>query len=253
MKQSGILSKSTTVALSVFLVIVMALIIAEPAIAGPGGKIANAAFESFWGRVILLILTIIFLPLILYVLLREKLSERRARKDLRFMAGYSSVFDWLKIQQRAKDCFFRVHSGWEEEDLSAVSGWMTDWYWQNQQLVHLDRWKKEGLVNVCDVKKITNIKPLLFVHRNQGQEHEDSMIVVSIEAKMKDYLQERDSGKVVEGSKRFKEVETIWSFTMENGEWKVSDIEEDSMSLAYAKLAKDLPDIESTVIAELRA
>lgn len=229
------------------------LTIAEPALAGPGGKIASAAFETFWGKVILGVLTIIFLPLIIYMLIKEKIAERRTRKDLRFMAGYSSLFDWLKIQERAKDCFYRVHSGWGKEDLSGVSEWMTDWYWQNQQLAHLDRWKKEGLVNICDVKKISKIKPLLFVHRNQGEEHEDSMIVISITAKMKDYLQDRNTKKVVEGSKSYKEVETIWSFTMENGCWKVSDIEEDSMSLAYARMVSELPKIETTVISELKA
>jgi hypothetical protein len=229
------------------------LLAVEPAIAGPGGKIASALFDTFWGRIVGGILVVVFLPLITYVLIREKLSERRARKDLRFMAGYSPLFDWLKIQERAKDCFFRVHSGWEQEDLSQVSGWMTDWYWQNQQQVHLERWKNEGLVNTCVVKKISNIKPLLFVHRNSGGEHEDSMVVISIEAKMKDYLQDRESGKVVEGSKRFKEVETVWSFTLEDGMWKVSDIEEGSMSLAYARVARELPAIESTVVSELRA
>lgn len=229
------------------------LLLSEPAFAGPGGKIASAAFETFWGKIALGALTIFFLPLITYTLLREKISERRARKDLRFMAAYSSQFEWLKIQERVKDCFFRIHSGWENEDLSTVKEWMTDWYWQNQQLAHLERWKKEGLKNICDVKKITKVKPLLFVHRNQGQEHEDSMVVISIEANMKDYLQDLKSGKVIEGSKRYKEVETVWSLTMDNGQWKVSDIEEGSMSLAYAKLVKDLPDIESTVVSDLRA
>ncbi|WP_434359952.1 Tim44-like domain-containing protein [Parasalinivibrio latis] len=233
--------------------IMVLLVFSEPALAGPGGKIASAAFETFWGRVILGILTVIFLPLIAYMMLREKLAERRTRKDLRFMASHSSKFEWLKIQERAKDCFLRVHSGWEEEDLSGVSQWMTDWYWQNQQLVHLNKWQRDGLKNVCDVKKITNIKPLLFVHRNQGEEHEDSIVVISIEANMKDYLEERASGKIMEGSKRYKSVETIWSFTMDNGQWKVSDIEEGSMSLAYAKLTKDLPDIETTVVSDLRA
>lgn len=239
--------------LATVVAITVALIFIEPAFAGPGGKIARAAFETFWGRVALAGLTIVFLPLIVYVVMREKISERRARKDLRFMAAYDARFDWLKIQERAKDCFYRVHSGWEQEDLSGVSSWMTDWYWQNQQMVHLDRWKREGLVNFCEVKKITNIKPLLFVHRNQGAEHENSMIVISIDAYMKDYLQERGGGKVVEGSKRLKEVETVWSFTMEDGEWKVSDIEEGSMSLAYAKLSSELPNIESTVVSDLRA
>lgn len=242
-----------SIIISVMISIVIILLSIEPAMAGPGGKIASAVFESFWGRVVLVILTIIFLPLILYIFLQEKLSERRSRKDMRFMAGYSPLFEWLKIQERAKDCFFRVHSGWEKEDLSGVSNWMTDWYWQNQQLVHLDKWKKEGLVNICDVKKITNIKPLLFVHRNQGEEHEDSMVVISIEAKMKDYLQDIKTKKIVEGSKQYKEVETVWSFTLENGVWKVSDIEEGNMSLAYAKLVKDLPEIETTVVSDLRA
>jgi hypothetical protein len=228
------------------------LIIIEPAFAGPGGKIASAVFDTFWGRVVIVLLSIIFFPLIIYMLVWEKISERRTRKDLRFMAGYDATFDWLKVQERAKDCFYRVHSGWENEDLSSVSNWMTDWYWQNQQLVHLNRWQKEGLINICNVKKITKIRPILFVHRNQGSEHEDSMLVISIEAKMKDYLQQRDSGKVTEGSKRFKEVETIWSFTLENGLWKVSDIEESSMSLDYAKMVKELPEIESTIISELR-
>ena len=239
--------------LGVVVAVTIAVVFIEPAFAGPGGKIARAAFETFWGRIALGALTIVFLPLITYVVLREKLAERRARKDLRFMAGYSAQFEWLKIQERAKDCFFRVHSGWGQEDLSGVSAWMTDWYWQNQQLAHLDRWKREGLVNICDVKRIIRIKPLLFVHRNQGQEHENSMVVVSIEAYMKDYLQDRKTEKVVEGSKRFKNVETIWSFTMEDGEWKVSDIEEGSMSLAYAKLTSELPEIESTVVSDLRA
>ena len=242
-----------TIILGILTSVFIAFVVVEPAMAGPGGKIASAAFETFWGRVALGVLTIVFLPLIAYVLLQEKLAERRSRKDLRFMAGYSSLFEWLKVQERAKDCFLRVHSGWEKEDLSGVSSWMTDWYWQNQQLAHLDKWKKEGLVNICDVKKITNIKPLLFVHRNQGEEHEDSMVVISIEAKMQDYLQDRTTGKVVEGSKRYKEVETVWSFTLEEGVWKVSDIEEDTMSLAYAKMVKELPGIETTVVSELRA
>lgn len=232
---------------ALLLLLLVALFVCEPALAGPGGKIARAVFETFWGKVLLAILTIVFLPLIISILIREKLSERRARKDLRFMASYHAQFDWLKIQQRVKDCFSRIHSAWSDEDLSQVSEWMTDWYWQNQQLVALNKWQKEGLVNICEVKKITDLKPLLFVHRNHADNHEDSLVVVSITANMQDYLAERESGKVVEGSKKFKEVETVWSLTMENGAWKVADIDEGSMSLAYAKMVKELPRIEETV------
>ncbi|MDH5738351.1 MAG: Tim44-like domain-containing protein [Gammaproteobacteria bacterium] len=236
----------------VIFVVVIGLILAiEPALAAPGGKIARAAFESFWGKIALGALVVFFLPLIIWVLIQEKIAEKRARKDLRFMAAYEASFDWLKLQERVKDCFHRVHSGWRDEDLSGVTEWMTSWYWQNQQMVYLNDWKAKGLVNICNVKKITNIKPLLFVHRNHEEKHEDSLVVISITANMQDYLQERESGKVVEGSKKYKEVETVWSFTMEDGVWKVSDIEEDSMSLSYAKLVRELPRIETTVPARV--
>lgn len=231
------------------LLVMIALIIPEPALAGPGGKIASAAFETFWGRVTLGVLTIIFLPLICLMIFHEKLAERRASKDLGYMAAINGKFDWLTVQERVKDCFYRVHSSWDDEDLSGVSKWMTDWYWQNQQLVHLNKWKQDGLKNVCNVKKISSIKPILFAHRNTEQEHETSKLVVSITAKMQDYLKEVSTGKVVEGSKRFKDVETVWTFTMEDGAWKVSDIEEGALTVAYAKLRKDLPKIENTVLS----
>lgn len=231
------------------------LMIMEPALAGPGGKIAKATFETFWGKVALGILTIIFLPLILNMVIREKIAERRAHKDLRYMADMDPSFDWLRIKQRATDCFHRVHAAWSKEDVAEAAEYMTDWYWQNQQLAFIDRWEREGLVNHCNVKRMGAVKPLLFVHRNDdGVAHEGSMLVLSMTAKMQDYLAERASGKVVEGSKRYKDVETVWSFTMIDGKWRVSEIEEDSYTLAYAKLGKTLPRIEDTVLgASIRA
>lgn len=239
---------------SLFAVLVFVLLaFAEPSLAGPGGKIASAAFESLWGRIILGFLTVFFLPLILLTLFKEWRAERRARSDLRYMARHSALFDWLQVQQRVTDCFQRVHAAWSREDVSQAADWMTDWYWQNQQLAHLDQWAAEGLVNHCKVKKISNIKPLLFSHRNDHSPHEGSILVASITANMQDYLAERDSGKVVEGSKKFKDVETIWTFQLVDGRWLVANIEEDTMSLAYAKLIKDLPPIESTVADHLNA
>lgn len=234
---------------ALYLAVAVVALVATPAFAGPGGFIAKAAFDTVWGRVALTILTLLFLPLIIYVLVREKKAERRARMDLRFMAAYDPNFQWLQIQQRAKDCFYRVHSGWDDEDLSAVSGWMTDWYWQNQQLVHLRRWKRDGLKNICKVRKITGIRPLLFLHRNEHDEHDGSMLVIAIKACMKDYLVRRDTGKVVEGNKRDKDVETVWTFILRDDVWKVSDIEDGVCALSYAGMIRDLPAIETTVRA----
>jgi predicted lipid-binding transport protein (Tim44 family) len=179
---------------------------------------------------------------------KERLAAKRALADLAFMAQRSPHFDWLKLRQRAQDCFARVHSAWTKADVAEASEWMTAWYWQNQQMVHLDRWEREGLRNVCNVKSVKNLRPLLFAHRNDGAEHEGSMVVVSIDAHLQDWLEERATGKVVEGSKTWKDVETLWTFTLEDGRWVVSQIEEGSLSLTYANLAKGLPPIEATLL-----
>ena len=91
------------------------------------------------------------------------------------------------------------------------------------------------------------MRPLLFAHRNDGDPHEGSQLVVSIEAHMQDYLEERASGNVVEGSKTWKDVETLWTFTMQEGAWVVSGIEEGAQSLVYAGLGLGLPPIETTM------
>lgn len=224
------------------------LILFEPVLAGPGGAIAEAAAKTFWGKIAIAALVVFFLPLIIYIQIMEKISERRARRDLRFMSAYDPLFDWLKVRERARDCFLRIHSAWRKEDVSEVTDWMTDWYWQNQQMVFLDRWEREGLINHCEVKKVKSIRPLLFVHRNDAGPHEGSIIAISIIALMQDYLAMRDSGKVVEGDKKWKDVERIWTITVENGCWKVSNIEDGSCSLEYAKLVKELPPIQETLI-----
>ena len=58
---------------------------------------------------------------------------------------------------------------------------------------------------------------------------------------------------MVEGSKRFKDVETVWSFTLIAGTWRVSNIEEASFSLEYAEETASLPAIEDTLIDKSRA
>ena len=35
-------------------------------------------------------------------------------------------------------------------------------HWQNQQMVYLDKWESEGLVNKCVVEEINYIKPIMF-------------------------------------------------------------------------------------------
>jgi len=216
--------------------------------AGPGGKIAKAVAETFWGKVILIALVIFFLPLIIYVWLKEYRAKKRVFRDLQIVARASPDFDWIKLRKRIQDCFYRVHAAWEKSDVSEASEWMTDWYWQNQQMVYLDRWERDGLVNICEVEVIGSIKPIMFSFRGDGgNPGEGSELAVLISARMKDYLERKSDGKLVEGSRKKKEVERVWSFTYESGKWVVSNIEEGSNSLEYIEMMKTVPKIEEAL------
>ena len=122
---------------------------------------------------------------------------------------------------------------------------MTSWYWQNQQLVYLDRWEREGLINECEVFKINKMVPLLFSYQSEnGVPGEGSELAVLIEAHLTDYLMRKSDCAVIEGSEKKKDIERIWSFTYQSGRWLVSDIDEGSNSLAYVEMMKSVPAIE---------
>jgi hypothetical protein len=228
----------------VLLVVAVAAVIAlgpDPALAGPGGKIASGFAKTFWGKVVLGALAIVLLPVILFVVVQEYLASRRALRDLARLRALDPAFDWLTLKDRVTECFHRVHSAWRKEDMAEASDWMTDWYWQNQQLAHLNRWAEQGLVNRCTVKSVGHIRPLFLACRDRDGDFSGSRLVVSITAKMEDYLQDRASGKVVEGKKGYENTETVWTFTLQGGLWRVATIEDDTVSLMYARMTNELP------------
>jgi hypothetical protein len=120
--------------------------------------------------------------------------------------------------------------------MEEASAFTTDWYWQNQQLL-LDDWKARGLTNICALKKIGQIQPLLVQHNPQNN-GEGSRIVVQIDANVIDYLVD-ESGQIIEGSKTTKDLRTVWTFLYENGDWKLNRIEENVSVWDYLKLENE--------------
>jgi hypothetical protein len=232
--------KKSLVIFSIVALVVFVFFAPETALAGPGGKIIEVATRTFLGKVIIGVLVIIFLPVILYIYSREALAQRRTLNDLKNLRQLDKNFDWFRLKERVTECFHKVHSAWRAEDMEKATQWMTSWYWQNQQIAYLEQWKNDGLVNHCRVKSIKKIRPLFLSVDNDGN-IEEARLVVAISAVMEDYLAERETGKIVEGQKGFHDMETVWTFVGENNQWVVSNIEEDVMSLFYAKLKNQLP------------
>jgi hypothetical protein len=215
--------------------------------AGPGGFIAQALFEGFWARVALVAFIVVFAPVVVIFVMRRMKAEKRAMQDLNVMSLHSPSFSWVAISERATDCIQRVHAAWSKDDVHKASEWMTSWFWQNQKLVHLEKWDRAGQVNICNLKGIKSISPLLFEHRNDGGVHEGSRLVLAVGAEVQDYLQDQRSGKIVEGSAKFDSVFTVWTFVLAKGTWLVSNIEPGTGG-AYLKAARLVPPIEATIL-----
>ena len=121
---------------------------------------------------------------------------------------------------------------------------MTDWYWQNQQLVYLNEWKERGLVNVCRVRKVNSIEPIHVKATNEPG-FENSRISFMISAEMEDYLKERDSDRIVEGAKGFNDEESVWTFVLTNGNWILENISQESLYSKFIKMPNSVPQFES--------
>jgi hypothetical protein len=126
---------------AVLLLLLLVFVSPDSALAAPGGKIVSGLFKTPWGRVLLAILVVVFSPLIAYVMIKEKIAEKRTLKTLKELARQDPLFDWLTLRDRVTDCYHRVHTAWWKEDMSEADQWMTSWYWQNQQLAFLNQWE----------------------------------------------------------------------------------------------------------------
>ncbi len=210
-------------------------------LAGPGGKIAKKMFDTPAGRIIMLILVIIFLPLIIYVQTKEYFGIKKTRKDLRELGlKHPKIFDEILLKNRITDVFTRVHSAWSQQDLSKCKDFISEWYLLNQQTQFLDKWKDSNVENICNVRSINKIKPL-HLRVSEEDNFEDSRIMMRVDANMEDYLFDKDYNKVVEGKKGYDDVTTVWTLAMHDGKWKVDNIEQEEVTLLYAKMPNIIP------------
>lgn len=231
-----------------FLIIAL-LFYVDPIYAGPGGTVAKALFKTWWGKLILVALTIIFLPLILYVYIVEYFAIKKTKKQLKNLSTLNKDFSWLNLDKNTRNIFKRVHYAWDNEDLTEVSEYVNHWYWQNQQTVHLNKWEKDNLKNICKLESIKKIKPL-YIEIGNNSSLEGSKIALSISANIEDYLINRETKKVVEGKKGFDIIDKIWILEYTGEKWLLDDIQDEDLTLYFAKMENFIPSLISQKIKE---
>lgn len=207
------------------------------ALAGPGGEIVEAVFKSRWGRIIALILAIIFLPLIIYVVVKEKLAVRRTKRDLEELAKEWPIFSWEHISGRVRNTAEALYRSWSSGDISPAEPYLTRDYFESQQDI-LDRWTDEGRSNVTKVRKFGRTRPLSVRTPDRSS---FAVVCVGINMQIQDYMIEVESGKVTKGNKSWKEKEMIFVMMHDEGEWLLHSIqgENDSLDIASEKNLTD--------------
>lgn len=224
----------------ILLVVIVIFVFVDPVYAGPGGAIAKGLFKTWYGKLLLLILGIILLPVIIYVRTREYFAVRKNKKQLAQLATINRTFNWLDLEKNTRNIIQRVYEAWSKEDMERVSEYVSPWYWRNQQLVFLDQWKENNQQNICKLARIENIKPL-YLEISSEENLEGSKIAFSITVEVEDYLVDRTTQQVVEGRKGFGSEEKVWILEYTEGNWLLDDIREGSLSLAFAKLPNVIP------------
>ncbi len=226
-----------TVLVACVAVALLVAVAVDPAVAGPGG-IIKAAARTTWGKVVFGLLVILFLPLIVWYVVKRALLVRRTRKALRELGRQVPYFDWLPLRERISEVFVWVHSAWDQGKMQVACDYMTEWYRMNQQL-QLDKWQRDGLKNVTSDVTIKRLTPLHVSYDPAAPQND--RIVVEIDAEMRDYLVESATGQVVKGDKTLGDSTTIWSFVRENGRWVLSNIEPDAMGMEYLSEPNRVP------------
>ncbi|WP_178987815.1 Tim44 domain-containing protein [Winogradskyella schleiferi] len=217
----------------------------DPVYAGPGGTIAKGLFKTWWGKLILFAIVIVFFPLIVYTYSVEFFAVKKTKKQLNQIGLKHKDFSWLNLDKNVRNVFTRVYLAWDNEDMKEVSEYVNHWYWQNQQTVHLDKWKQENLKNVCKLDKIKSVKPL-YLELTENENLEGSKIAFVISANIKDYLKDKETQRIVQGKNEFGDEEKIWIMEYTNGKWLLDDIREGKFSLAFAKMKNVIPEFQTT-------
>jgi hypothetical protein len=220
-----------------FFVAIGLALLAAPALAAPGGVFRNPV--ALW---VILILLPILLPFAIYVTVKERKQIKKTEKDLAYLATAFPQYQWLTLRDRAQDAFRWMWAEWSKGELENRHEYATDWYWRNQQLL-LDEWESKGLENVCDLHKIYRIDPFYVAHNTDNPNGEGSRVVVRIRAEVWDFLREKATGKVIKGEDKVGSLTTLWTFLWDGEKWRLDRIEEDTLSLAYTKIANIVPEV----------
>jgi predicted lipid-binding transport protein (Tim44 family) len=112
------------------------------------------------------------------------------------------------LKQRVRECFFPVQLSWENRDVEASRPFVSDALYARHRL-QLDGLEKQGRVNRITDLTLGEVS-LVNIH-NVTDDAEDRF-VVRIECSACDWMEDIDSGDLINGSREMSRFEQYWSF-----------------------------------------
>ncbi|MGB0838813.1 MAG: hypothetical protein ACPGXL_01675 [Chitinophagales bacterium] len=193
------------------------------------------------GKIMLFALLLVVLINVLFLTSKAKIKEFKTRNDLRHLSYLNPAFDWWKFSKHIDTVYKRVTGLKGNEAKTDLQKWMTRGYWYQQYAKSSGRWKINGWINHCNVEEIKQIKPLYIFYNKNGNGGNGSRVVVSITACKENYRFQQSTGRIMDGHKGFQDEESVWTFELDHGTWKVRSIDGRQRSEEYISLENHMP------------
>ncbi|KDM93342.1 hypothetical protein [Photobacterium galatheae] len=223
-------------------------IIAESAVAGPGGSIASSgsssssssrSSNSSYHRTdsdysdaslpeFVPFLIFIGIPILLILKLSntQQIStlKKTAKARLNEISEDEKIFEWQNLQPLFEQLMHHTYREWQNLNISALSKYMTQDFLREQNDSYLQEWKQEGFVNICHIIKINSLEPYLIQTEKDFDAKNGIIMTVELDAIVKDYLEFPENGNIIEGTKDDVQAVRYWTFILSQGNWKVAEI-----------------------------
>ncbi|MDO6707221.1 hypothetical protein [Photobacterium sp. 1_MG-2023] len=230
-------------------------LIAETAIAGPGGFWSSGSSGSLsfsyssrdrGGDASLSVVINLFLygalPFFVLSILCFRRDKKKRKKEtdavLSQLSAIDSKYEWEQLREYFKGFIDETYQDWQAMDTRALALKMTHGYFRSQERKYLSGWKSKGLTNICDVEKIHYILPY-SAHLQPRREPLNAVtFTISVYASIKDYLVNHSTGEIIRGNQNTQNQSSYWTFKLENGVWKIAEIVYKSEDIKLIKIRK---------------
>lgn len=149
-------------------------------------------------------------------------KARKTRKLLQFLAGQDPELSPEKLSEIARSTFLKLQESWEARDYGPMEPLMTKAL-HSRHLAQLSSMKKNKEINRIEDLKVETVD---LVHIHYSENPHERFFTALITASARDYYVDEETGAFLRGDKSPARFQEFWSFSFQDGNWLLSEIEQ---------------------------